>query len=236
MIYIHIPISWDNPEMDRLDLFCSTLKTLQIKNKKVFIHCAKNYRVSIFMYHYKKNILKDKSAKLILPKGFKPNKTWRKIIHQDIYKKTNELNLEWVYNSDDINWNELSNLYKIAPLGDKKPNDLNTVFTNSIFKCFVYLDEVLIGVGRALADGFDCSYICDVAIHPDYQSKGIGKAIVNELIKLSQGHNKIILYSNPGKEQFYSKLGFDTMNTAMAIFKNKEQALEYKLTRKVQYK
>ncbi|QOR60952.1 GNAT family N-acetyltransferase [Sulfurovum sp. ST-21] len=142
------------------------------------------------------------------------------------------MNLKWIYNSDNINWNELSNLYKIAPLGDKKPNDLKTVFSNSMFKCFVYSDNILIGVGRALADGIDCSYICDVAIHPKYKGQGIGKKIVNKLIELSKGHNKIILYSYPGKEQFYSKLGFDMMNTAMAIFKNKEQAREWQLTRK----
>ena len=142
------------------------------------------------------------------------------------------MNLKLIYNSDNIDCDELSNLYKIAPLGDKKPNDLKTVFSNSMFKCFVYSDKTLIGVGRALADGMDCSYICDVAIHPEYQGKGIGKDIVNKLIELSKGHNKIILYSIPGKEQFYSKLGFDTMNTAMAIFKNKEQAIELQLTRK----
>lgn len=81
MIYIHIPISWAKPEIDRLNLFCNTLKVLQKENKKVFIHCAKNYRVSIFIYHYKRMILKDKNAKLILPRGFKPNKTWKEIIN-----------------------------------------------------------------------------------------------------------------------------------------------------------
>jgi len=141
------------------------------------------------------------------------------------------LNVKWIYESNNVDWDELSILYKIAPLGDKKPNDLKTVFSNSMFKCFVYADETLIGVGRALADGIDCSYICDVAIHPKYQGQGIGKEIVNKLIELSKGHNKIILYSYPGKERFYSKLGFDMMNTAMAIFKNKEQAREWQLTR-----
>ena len=142
------------------------------------------------------------------------------------------MNLKWIYESDNIDWNELSNLYKIAPLGDKKPNDLKTVFENSMFKCFIYADNKLIGVGRALADGIDCSYICDVAIHPDYHNKGIGKEVVSKLIDFLKNHNKIILYSYPGKEQFYAKLGFDMMNTAMAIFKNKEQAREWQLTRK----
>lgn len=73
-------------------------------------------------------------------------------------------------------------------------------------------------MGRTLADGADCSYICDIALHPDYHGLGLGKAIVQKLINMSKGHKKIILYSNPGKEGFYAKLGFKRMNTAMAIF------------------
>lgn len=137
--------------------------------------------------------------------------------------------LKWIYDSKNIDFNELSNLYKIAPLGDKTVEDLKVVFANSMYKCFVYDEEKLVGVGRALADGVDCSYICDVAIHPEYQGKGLGKSLVRKLIKLSCDHNKIILYSYPGKEEFYVKLGFAKMNTAMAMFKNQEQAFEWKL-------
>jgi hypothetical protein len=37
-----------------------------------------------------------------------------------------------------VDWDALSNLYRIAPLGEKKPADLKVVFSNSLFKCFVY--------------------------------------------------------------------------------------------------
>ncbi len=135
-------------------------------------------------------------------------------------------NYSWIYVQSDINWNQLSDLYRIAPLGDKAANDLELVFSNSKFKCFVFDNATLIGVGRALADGLDCSYICDVAIHPEYQGFGLGRSIINQLIKLSFGHKKIILYASPGKEGFYKKLGFKQMNTAMAIFSNEQRAIE----------
>ena len=131
----------------------------------------------------------------------------------------------WSFDQKDISWDALSALYKIAPLGDKSPKDLETAFSNSRYKCFIFSDSKLIGVGRALADGVDCSYICDVAIHPDFQGLGFGKQIIQKLIELSSEHKKIILYASPGKEGFYSKLGFKKMNTAMAIFKNEEYAL-----------
>ena len=112
-------------------------------------------------------------------------------------------NFSWVYDQSTIDWAELSALYRIAPLGNKVAEDLNIVFSNSKFKCFVYEKQKLIGVGRALADGLDCSYICDVAIHPKYQGLGLGRNIINQLVELSFGHKKIILYANPGKEGFY---------------------------------
>jgi len=132
----------------------------------------------------------------------------------------------WTNKISEIDWDELSELYRIAPLGKKSVKHLITVFSNSRFKCFVYYNERLVGVGRALADGADCSYICDVAVHPEYQRMKLGKAIVENLIALSEGHKKIILYANPGKEGFYKKLGFYKMNTAMAIFSDTKKAID----------
>jgi len=122
--------------------------------------------------------------------------------------------------SDDlgaVDLDELSGLYRIAPLGDKPPQALATVFGNSMFRCFAYAGDVLAGAGRVLADGLDCAYIADVAVHPDHQGRGLGTQIIRRLVELSGGHKKIILYANPGIEPFYQRLGFLCMNTAMAI-------------------
>ena len=135
------------------------------------------------------------------------------------------MSLEWRHSIDGVDWEELSALYRAAPLGDKKPIALRTVFSNSAFKCFVYENNRLLGVGRALADGVDCSYICDIAVLPSHQGTGLGKQIVGYLVGQSRGHKKIILYSVPGKESFYKQFGFLRMNTAMAIFENQQQAL-----------
>ncbi len=124
------------------------------------------------------------------------------------------------FTQDGIDWHELSALDKAAPLGDKAPDALEKAFSNSMFKCFVFDEGKLVGVGRALADGVDYSYICYVAILPNHQGHGLGKAIVTKLVELSAGHKKIILYAYPGKEAFYKKLGFKRMRTAMTIFEN----------------
>ena len=144
-----------------------------------------------------------------------------------------DMKFEWKNELENDDWEGLSGLYKIAPLGNKKPKDLELVFGNSRYKYFVYSGQQLVGVGRALADGIDCSILCDIAVHPDCQGTGLGKRIVQKLIGLSEGHKKIILYANPGKEGFYAKLGFKHMNTAMAIFKDEKHALKIGLVRDV---
>jgi GNAT superfamily N-acetyltransferase len=131
----------------------------------------------------------------------------------------------WTGQLDAVNLEELSSLYRIAPLGDKPPAALATVFGNSMFTCFVYAGHALAGAGRVLADGLDCAYIADVAVHPDHQGRGLGKAIVSRLLELARGHKKVILYAKPGTEGFYASLGFLPMNTAMALWHDPAAAI-----------
>jgi GNAT superfamily N-acetyltransferase len=132
--------------------------------------------------------------------------------------------ISWTDDITRVDWDELAALYRAAPLGDKSAGDLKLVFTNSMFRVFAFEDDVLVGAGRALADGRDCSYLCDIAVMPDHQGIGLGKEIVARLVRLSAGHRKIILYSVPGKEPFYEAFGFRRMTTAMAIFEDPAKA------------
>lgn len=135
------------------------------------------------------------------------------------------MSLTWSDDIATVDWHELEALYHAAPLGRKQASELEVAFANSRFRCFVREAGKLVAVGRALADGVDCAYICDVAVMPSHQSTGLGKAVVEDLMKLSRGHKKIILYSVPGKEGFYRKLGFLRMLTAMAIFQDQPAAI-----------
>lgn len=134
--------------------------------------------------------------------------------------------IAWSDSIEGLDWEELSALYRAAPLGTKNAADLQIAFSNSRFVCLAREDGRLVGVGRALADGVDCAYICDVAVMPSHQGTGLGQKIVSTLVERSVGHRKIILYAVPGKEPFYKRFGFRRMRTAMAIFQNQQLAAE----------
>ena len=130
----------------------------------------------------------------------------------------------WTQAIDAVDWDEMSELYRIAPLGTKSADWLKTAYSNSMFKVLAFDGDKLIAAGRAVADGVDCSYLCDIVVHPSYQGFGLGKELIQRLVDLSKGHRKIILYAVPGREPFYAKFGFRRMNTAMAIFADPQRA------------
>jgi ribosomal protein S18 acetylase RimI-like enzyme len=133
--------------------------------------------------------------------------------------------LVWTKDTAGLDWNELAALYRQAPLGNKTADLLKTVFGNSRFVWLARENGKLVAAGRALADGADCSYICDVAVLPSHQGTGVGREVVSRLIEDSRNHAKIILYSVPGSEAFYKTFGFMRLLTAMAIFQDREAAI-----------
>ncbi len=51
MTYVPIPVLWDNPTLDDLQVFFGALDTYA--GRKTFVHCVLNWRVSTFMYLYR---------------------------------------------------------------------------------------------------------------------------------------------------------------------------------------
>lgn len=81
MQYIHIPIDFERPTQEEFELFCEAMQTHQ--EKKIFIHCAANLRVSAFMYLYRTLYqgISESEAKEDLHKLWQPNPTWQNLIN-----------------------------------------------------------------------------------------------------------------------------------------------------------
>jgi GNAT superfamily N-acetyltransferase len=138
---------------------------------------------------------------------------------------------DWADSPAAVDWDELADLYRIAPLGTPPAAELKTIYGNCMFACFAYSGGALVAAGRALADGADCAYLSGVVVHPQHQGKGLGKEVIRRLVVAAAGYKKIILYANPGKEGFYAGLGFLPMNTAMAIWRDQAAAVAAGLLR-----
>ncbi len=84
MSYFHIPVNFENPKLSDLKLFLNTLQALGAN--KVWVHCAKNYRVSAFMYVYHKYILRTpfEYIDLSIFDIWSPSLQWQELMKVDI--------------------------------------------------------------------------------------------------------------------------------------------------------
>lgn len=95
----------------------------------------------------------------------------------------------------------------------KDENIIIEALRNSVIIKKIIVDNKPVGMARAIGDGL-YYLIVDVVVSREYQGKGIGKILIEEIIKEVYNKTKegqkasINLVSMQGKEEFYEKCGF----------------------------
>ncbi|WML48697.1 GNAT family N-acetyltransferase [Neobacillus sp. PS3-34] len=95
-------------------------------------------------------------------------------------------------------------------------NDLKQMCNQSWYAIYAFDEQQLVGMGRVISDGVITGIICGVCVLPSYQSKGIGKKMVNRIIEHCE-QNKVIpqLMCVEGLESYYKALGFEKFSIGM---------------------
>ena len=132
------------------------------------------------------------------------------------------------YSTDSVNWTELAEVYRLAPLGTYDPERLQRAYGESQVCCFVYHGTQLIAAGRALSDGEYFAFICDIVVLPEFQRQGIGTRIMNAMSERLAAE-KVLLACVIGQEDFYRKQGFLRHKSVMALYPNTEWYKEHGL-------
>ena len=128
------------------------------------------------------------------------------------------------YGTENFDWAELCEIFRLAPLGIRDPEKLKIAAENSYTVCSVFLGDAIIGFGRALSDGQYQSAIYDVVVLPKFQNQGIGKSIMDALLEKLPKNAPVLIFSAPGKQNFYQKFGFGNLKTGMGLFPNPEMS------------
>ena len=132
--------------------------------------------------------------------------------------------------TDLIDWNSLIQLYfetdGVIGLGkERNLLKIKEAFLNTYKVVTAWDGDKIIGAGRLISDGVCYGWIHDLGVLPDYQTRGIGKKIMLELM---DGNENLLLglTSAFGVEDFYYKLGFKKHKTALAKYPGKSIYLE----------
>jgi RimJ/RimL family protein N-acetyltransferase/protein tyrosine phosphatase (PTP) superfamily phosphohydrolase (DUF442 family) len=80
--YMQIPVPWEQPEPQHLRQFFGVLDALA--GQRVWVHCAMNYRVSAFVYLYRRlrRGETEQEARYPMSTIWKPDGTWQAFIEQ----------------------------------------------------------------------------------------------------------------------------------------------------------
>ena len=132
---------------------------------------------------------------------------------------------------DDISVKDFQDLH--IKLGWKYLTDelVKASLDGSMFKVSVRLDAKVVGIARIIGDGATHGLLADVIVDPDYQGKGVGKAMIMHLMDKVQafvddGRDEFLVELLPttGKIDFYKKCGFkhkpENMEGVYKWFKN----------------
>lgn len=108
---------------------------------------------------------------------------------------------------------EILNLY--AKVGwtnyTTNPEMLKNAFNNSLKVYGAYENGKLLGIIRAVGDGYSIVFIQDILILPEYQHRGIGTALMKRMLEeYKHVYQKSLLTDNTEKTiQFYKSCGFE---------------------------
>ena len=85
---------------------------------------------------------------------------------------------------------------------------------NTLFRVSIFDGNKIVAMARVIGDKGLCYYIKDVVVLPEYQGKGIGRMLIDELLKYINEHGvpdtNIFgeLCAMPDKIPFYEQFGF----------------------------
>jgi len=86
MAYVHIPVVWEQPRVEQFGQFVGVMGAF--KGKRIWVHCAKNMRVSAFITLYRRLVLGEGEEEASYPMNtiWKPDDTWKQFM-DDVYRK-----------------------------------------------------------------------------------------------------------------------------------------------------
>ncbi len=114
---------------------------------------------------------------------------------------------------NNLNVQEYNLLRKSVGWDSKDINLVEEAIKSSIIIKKVTINNSTIGMARAIGDGI-YYFIVDVVVDPKYQKKGIGKMLIESIVRDVENRTNdgqkcsINLVSMKGKEEFYEKCGF----------------------------
>ena len=115
---------------------------------------------------------------------------------------------------NDLTAEEFISLWESVWGGAPSLEQTRLAMAHTLLRVSVYDGERVFAMARMIGDMGLCYYIKDVVVRPEYQKQGIGRMLIDKLLKYIQEHGVsgtdifVELCALPDKIPFYEKFGF----------------------------
>ena len=120
--------------------------------------------------------------------------------------------MEIITSWESRNFQEIIDLYNSVEWTayTDNPENLKNAFENTDLVLLAIEENGLIGLSRSLSDGVSIHYLQDILVHPDFQKKGVGRALLEKALDYyTDVRTHMILTDNEEKQiKFYESLGY----------------------------
>ena len=115
-------------------------------------------------------------------------------------------------------FNELVKIYKELGWNSLQltVTDLEKMCKQSWYAAYAYDNQKLVGMGRVISDGVITAIICGLCVLPCFQSRGIGKELMSQIINYCEEQRVIPqLMCVENLESYYEEFGFERFTIGM---------------------
>jgi predicted N-acetyltransferase YhbS len=122
---------------------------------------------------------------------------------------------------NDLNLDQVIELYNASTLGERRPVDDRQVMSDMLRHANLVVTawdgDLLVGIARTLTDFSYVGYLSDLAVRASHQRKGIGIQLVQKTREKMGPRSMLVLLAAPKAVEYYAKIGFAKHNSAWTL-------------------
>ncbi len=123
------------------------------------------------------------------------------------------MTIDYRAGKDGLELDDVIEVFRASTLGVRRPVDdrerMQAMLEHANLVVTAWDGQRLVGIARSLSDFAFCTYLSDLAVHLDYQRRGIGKELMRRT-QAAGGRATLFLFAAPAAVDYYPHVGLSS--------------------------